>query len=106
MSNPACFNKGTLIFNLLPFSPADSTLLCCVKGVTASLIPFYHLLKTNASTSLGALGFSEVGFNSKVTSYGFHTLNTSAGEEGGRPGLQVNGAVAGSDRRPWPWLPG
>lgn len=63
MSNPFCYNKCTLVSNLLPFSHADSA-LCCMESLIYCLPIFLFLLKTNPST-LVTVGFSEVEFNSK-----------------------------------------
>lgn len=64
MSDPFFYNKCMLVFNLLPFSHADSA-LCCMKSLIYCLPVFIFLLKTNPATSLFTLGFSEAEFNSK-----------------------------------------
>lgn len=66
MSNPFFYNKCTLVFNLLPFSHADSA-LGCMESLIYCCPVFIFLLERNPSSSLVTLGFAEVEFNSKGT---------------------------------------
>lgn len=66
MSNPFFYNKCTLVFNLLPFSHADSA-LCYMESLIYCLPGSIFLLKTNPSIYLVTVGFPEVEFNSQGT---------------------------------------